>query len=219
MDPRQLDRHVAGCAAAHQRLLGHLDELGTDLDPLQPSRLPKWSVGHVLSHLARHAESQTRVFEAAAVGQAAERYPGGAESRRSGIDAGAGGSAEALVGDIRRSIWALEAAWASCPGEGWELVGTALGRPEPVHELPWRRWREVEIHHADLGLAGFSYDDWSPEYVRAELDRAVMAWRATQPMGNAQLPDRALALPPARRLAWLVGRLPVEGLPAVPQWF
>jgi maleylpyruvate isomerase len=219
MDPRQLDRQVTGCAAAHQRLLAHLDELGSELDPGRPSLLPEWSVGHVLSHLARHAESQTRVFEAAAAGHPAERYPGGAQSRRDGIESGARKSAGELVGDVRRSIWGLEGAWAACPAEGWELIGTALGRPEPVRELPWRRWREVEIHHADLGLSGFTFDDWSPDYVRAELDRAMMAWRATQPMGVTQLPERALALTPSRRLAWLVGRLPVEGLPAVPQWF
>jgi maleylpyruvate isomerase len=204
MDPRPLDRHVAGCAAAHQRLLGHLDELGAALDPARPSLLPGWSVGHVLSHLARHAQSQARVFEEAAGGRAAERYPGGAQARAADIEAGATRAAHELIDDVRRTIWQLESAWAVCPADGWALVGTSLGVPEPVAELPWRRWREVEIHHADLDLEGFSYEDWSPEYVRLELDRALMAWRASHPMGATELPAAALALTPARRL---------------PQWF
>jgi maleylpyruvate isomerase len=219
VDPRQIDRYVTGCAAAHQRLLGHLDELGAELDPRQPSLLPEWTVGHVLSHLARHAESQVGVFAAAAEGRATERYPGGREGRRAGIEQGATKPGDELVGEVRRSIWQLEGAWATCPPAGWSIVGTSLGRPEPVAELPWLRWREVEIHHADLGLPGFAYDDWSADYIRLELDRAVMAWRASHPMGATQLPEAALALPPARRLAWLVGRAQIDGLPRVPQWF
>jgi maleylpyruvate isomerase len=34
------------------------------------------------------------------------------------------------------------------------------------------RWREVEIHHADLGR-GFGWTDWSPAYVRADLPRLI----------------------------------------------
>jgi maleylpyruvate isomerase len=219
VDPRLLDRQITGCAAAHQRLLGHLDERGGELDVSRPSLLPGWSIGHVLSHLARHAESQAAVFHAAVRGEAVERYPGGHAARRAGIDARAAETAEQHVGALRSSIWQLEAAWAACPPEGWTLVGTALGVPEPVAELPWKRWREVEIHHADLGLADFTFEDWSPDYVRAELERAMIAWRASHPMGATQLPQAALALPPPRRLAWLVGRLDVEGLPAVAQWF
>ncbi len=219
MDPRALDRHVTGAAAAHQQLLAHLDRIAGELDPRQPSLLPDWSVGHVLSHLARNADSLLRVFDAAASGEPTERYPGGAAGRAAEIEAGSGRSADELVADVRHTIWRLEQAWAVCPAEGWALVGTSIGRPESVDELPWKRWREVEVHHADLGLVGFTFDDWSPDYVRLELDRALMAWRSSRPMGATQLPDAALALPPARRLAWLIGRIHIHGLPAVPQWF
>jgi maleylpyruvate isomerase len=219
MDPRATDRHVAGAAAAHQRLLAHLDAVRADLDPRQPSLLPDWSIGHVLSHLARNADSLTLVFDAAARGESAERYPGGAAGRAADIEAGSSRAADELIADVRATIWRVEQAWAACPAEGWSLVGTSIGRPEAVHELPWKRWREVEIHHGDLGLAGFTYDDWTPEYVRLDLDRALMAWRSSRPMGVTQLPDAALTLPPARRLAWLAGRIHIDGLPAVPQWF
>ena len=214
---RALDDAVEGCAAAHQRLLADLDSL-EDAEVGRPSLLPGWTVGHVLTHLARNADSHRLVLEAAARGEAAERYPGGREQRRGDIEAGAGRPAAALVEDVRRSIWQLEAAWPAVPAEGWEVVSTSLGRAEPVADLPFLRWREVEVHHADLGRPSFGYDDWSPGYVRRELTRQEMAWAARRPMGLTALPPAALALPPAQRLAWLLGRRTVEGLEPAGAW-
>ena len=96
--------------------------------------------------------------------------------------------------------------------EGWDGEGlTMLGRI-PIGEVPWRRWREVEVHHADLGLA-FGPADWSREYVRLELDRLGMVWASRRPMGMTQLPEAALAAAPHERLSWLLGRSSIEGLP------
>jgi maleylpyruvate isomerase len=215
---RELDEVIAGCAAAHQRLLADLEPL-TDEEVAAPSELPGWAVGHVLAHLARHADSQARVLAAAAEGEPAERYPGGREQRSSEIEAGAARPAAEQVADIRRGIWALESAWATLPAAGWELAGTSLGAPEPVAELPFKRWREVEVHHADLGRPSFTVDDWADAYVRRELARAEMAWTARRPMGLTALPPAALALPPKRRLAWFMGRLTGDGLEPVPQWW
>ena len=39
-----------------------------------------------------------------------------------------------------------------------------------------------------------------------------MRWNARRPMGMTGLPPAALALPPPRRLAWLLGRIDVPGL-------
>ena len=216
-DPRELDEVVAGCASAHQRLLATLDELD-DATVAKPSLLPGWTVGHVTTHLARQADSVTRVLEAAARGEPAERYPGGREQRTAEIEAGAARPAREQADDVRRTIWRLESAWASVPADGWALTGTLMGQPEAVADLPFRRWREVEVHHADLDLEDFSWDDWSDGYVRRELRRAEMAWAARRPMGLTALPAAALALPPARRLAWLLGRLEVEGLEAAQPW-
>ena len=74
------------------------------------------------------------------------------------------------------------------------------------------------MHHVDLGL-GYGPADWPSSYVGLELRTATMAWRASRPMGLTDLPAAALALPPHERLAWLLGRLEVAGLPEVPQWF
>ena len=78
--------------------------------------------------------------------------------------------------------------------------------------LPLLRQREVEVHRADLGL-GYEFDDLPDRYVRQELRLMEMMWRARKPMGLTPLPAVALALPPARRLAWLMGRAEIEGLP------
>jgi maleylpyruvate isomerase len=218
VDADRLDREVTGCAAAHQRLLAHLDDQDPSIEVTRPSRLPGWSLGHVLTHLARNADSHWRVFDAAQRGETTERYPGGAAQRDGDIEAGAPRAFPDQVADIRTAIWRLEAAWATTPSEGWTLVAPSPGGAEPVADLPFMRWREVEIHHADLGLDGFGIDDWSPEYVRRELDRTVMRWAARRPMGLTTLPEAALALPPNRRLAWLTGRLVVDGLPQPGPW-
>ena len=214
---RELDDVVAGCASAHQRLLVDVDAL-TDDDIFLPSLLPGWTVGHVLTHLARHADSQILVFQAAARGEPADRYPGGMEQRVADIEAGAGRPAADQVADLRRTIWAVETAWAAVPADGWALTGTVMGRPEAVAELPFRRWREVEVHHADLGRPDYTYDDWSDGYVRRELSLAEMSWAARRPMGLTVLPAAALAQSPARRLAWLLGRGTIAGLEPAEPW-
>ena len=153
----------------------------TDEQAAARSRLPGWTRAEVLTHLARNADSQRHVLEAAVRGEPAERYPGGPQQRTGDIEAGAGRPAAALVDDVRRTIWQLEGAWPAVPAEGWELVGTSLGRPEPVAELPFFRWREVEVHHVDLGL-GYAPSEWPVGFVTRGLDDALreMPGRATQ---------------------------------------
>ena len=49
-----------------------------------------------------------------------------------------------------------------------------------------------------------------------ELERQKMAWAASHPMGLTQLPAAANALDERTRVAWLLGRTEVEGLPKGP---
>jgi maleylpyruvate isomerase len=210
----EVAEELAGARAAHAVLLAALDPL-TDAEAVAPSRLPGWTVGHVLTHLARNADSHRRLFEAAAGGAVSEWYPGGREQREQEIEGGAGRPASELVADVVAATAALEACWDGCAD--WSAHGLSWGAVEPLTELPFKRWREVEVHHVDLGL-GFGFEDWTPGYVRRELRRAEMAWRATHPMGLTGLPAGALALTPPRRLAWLLGRLAVDGLADPPAW-
>ena len=224
---RTIDAHVTGCAESHQRLLATLDaalERGksapdapgslTDVACHAPSTLPGWSRGYVLSHLARNAESHARMFQAATRGDVSEQYPGGKPVRDREIDEGSKRSAVQLVADVRASIYLLEAAWASATETTWMGHGIKShsdGSRVAIHELVLMRWRETEIHHADLEI-GFTWRDWAPLFVRYDLDRLVMSWRARKPMGLTVLPDEIQQLEPNLRLAWFYGRHRVEGV-------
>jgi maleylpyruvate isomerase len=192
---------IAGCQASHRRLSGTLGSL-TDDAARAPSRLPGWTVGHVLTHLARNADSHARILEAAGRGEAVEQYAGGYEQRTADIEAGAGRPAVDLVDDVRRAATALEKAWVA-----WDGHGLSGGEEWPCRRLPFLRWREVEIHHVDLGL-GYEAADWPADYLAIELPRAL-----------ATVPDR-LPRPADRRrlLAWLVGRSPQPDGLALDRW-
>ncbi len=207
----ELDRDLAGARAAHRRLIDGLAGLD-DVVARRPSLLPGWTVGHVLAHLARNADSHIRLLDAGALGEVADQYEGGAAGREAEIERDAGRPAAELVADVAATADALEQRWATMPVDRWSGEGrTSLG-PVVLRDLPFRRWREVEVHRVDLGL-GATVDDWPTAYVRLELVRMEMLWAARRPMGLTSLPTPALALPPARRLAWLLGRADVDGLP------
>ena len=194
-----------GAHAAHRVLLDALAGL-TDQDAARPSALPGWSVGHVLTHLARNADSHTGMVLAAHAGAVGEQYPGGAARRAADIEAGATRPAAQLVDDVRTSIDRLESAWTATPVAAWAHGrGATLAHGElPLDELVFRRWREVEVHHADLARS-FRWADWSGAYVERELARAVAAL-------GPRLPDHvALRIEvPGVVGAWIVEPVPVE---------
>ena len=210
VESRELDRDVAGCAQAHQLLLATLDAI-TDEQARQPSLLPGWSIGHVVTHLARNADSHVLMLAAADRGDVADQYPGGNAQRREEIELGSGRSAAELTADARTSIWRLEGVWANL-SQGWLGKGRSLVGVVDAADLPFRRWREVTLHHSDLGL-DYSWTDWPSDYVRIELARMTAAWSSRRPMGLTALPAAALGVEPVRRLAWLTGRTEIDGLP------
>ncbi|MFZ9629863.1 MAG: maleylpyruvate isomerase N-terminal domain-containing protein [Ilumatobacteraceae bacterium] len=203
MPPHQFARVIEGATAAHRRLEAALDALTDDV-ARAPSLLGNWSIGHVVTHLARNADSHVRLLEGARAGQQVAQYPGGAEQRAGDIEAGASRPAVELVADLRAAAASLERCW-----ESFDEWPTDLG----VDDLVQRRWREVEVHHADLGPAfGRTYRDWSIEYVRLDLRYFSMLWDSRRPMGLTGLPSAVMALPECDRLAWLLGRRAVEGV-------
>ena len=212
VDPRLLNRHVEGCASAHQALLETISDLNDD-DCRAPSLLEGWTRGHVLTHLARNADSHVHLLDCASRGQVGEQYAGGYAGRVADIERGADRPADELVADVRRSIYALESAWSQATHDTWSGSGrNSKGDPIPMADIVFLRWREVEVHHADLGK-GFTFADWSSEYVRFELDRQVMLWRSRRSLGLTTLPELALTCDPHTRLAWLLGRHMIDGLP------
>ena len=156
-----------GVRVAHARVVQRL-QMG--FDPRAASSLPDWTIGHVATDIARNADSATRMFASARRGEVADQYEGGFASRAADIDAGASRLADALVSDVQASGDRLIAVAEVVDAELWE---SGRGRVVSGDEFPlWcllvARWREVEIHHCDLGL-GYSPRDWSDAFV----DRAL----------------------------------------------
>ena len=191
MEPREA---IALCADGHRRLLARL-EGGDDSTARRPSRLPGWSVGHVLTHLARNADGHIRRLEGALAGREVARYPGGPEQREQEIQTGASRPWAELAGDVRDTARRLEETWARCEVAGWPHAELVAADRWPTTGSPVRRLREVEVHHVDLGL-GYEPEDWPEAYVRWELEASL-----------PRLPERIGDLGDTRGLVgWLTGR-------------
>jgi maleylpyruvate isomerase len=186
---------IAGCVAAHAALLADLDGL-TDRQARQESELPGWTIGHVLTHIARNGDSVVHRLEGAAAGEVRDQYPGGLEQRSNDIAHGAGRPAAELVDDVRRSAAAVEEATATLPDTAWDALSrTSRGVEEPSREAVFSRWREVVVHHGDLGLGPVPLP---PALVAAWLPR--------------ELPLLADRTDPAALLTWVMGRGPAPAL-------
>ena len=206
-----IERDVRGATTAHADLLAALQSL-TDEQARSASLLPDWTVGHVLTHIARNADGFVAMVEAANRGEVGDQYPGGFEQRNGDIETGALRSAAELVADVTAACARLEAAWAATGSTGWGGTGQSLVGPLPVNSLPFRRWRETVVHHADCGFTSEGWRDWPTEYVRLELEQMTMLWASRKPMGMTTLPSEALGVDDRRRLAWLMGRAAIDGL-------
>jgi maleylpyruvate isomerase len=192
------------CGAAHRRLLETVEKLSDD-QARAASRLPGWTVGHVLTHLARNAEGHARRLEGALRGQNVPRYwPG---QRDADIAAGAGRPAGAIVSDLRAAQEALEALWDRSMEAGWPNRQFLGDDHWETTGSPARRMREVEVHHVDLGL-GYEPSDWPEDYVAWEL-----------PMVLATVPERVRRPDDARDLvAWATGRGPLPARVELEPW-
>ena len=214
-DARFIDACVEGCAASHQALLAAVDAMEESAFS-GPSLLPGWTRAHVIGHLGLNARSHVHLLACAARGETGEQYEGGAAGRAAAIGAAAVRSPRELVDELRTSIYVLEGAWAGANAQAWSGTGTAAsGAVLNMGDLPFLRWREVAVHLVDLDI-GVGRDAWPDLWVRHELERQKMAWAASRPMGLTLLPRRALELVERDRVAWLIGRLDIDGLPAGP---
>jgi maleylpyruvate isomerase len=157
-----------------------------------PSLLPGWTVGHVLTHLARNADSVVRRLEGAARGEVVAQYPGGYEGRAAEIEAGAGRPVAVLVDDVSSSSTAVDEGFERFPSDAWDREAVSVsGFEQPVSVLPFSRWREVEVHLVDLGF-GYTPADWPEELVAQWLPQLL-----------SRLPERT---DPRSLMAWTLGR-------------
>jgi maleylpyruvate isomerase len=226
--------------AATQRLLQTAAGI-TDERAREPSGLPGWTRGHVLTHLARNADSLRNLLIWAHTGVETPQYPS-AGARDRGIEDGAARPAAELIDDVEMSAAALAAEAAILADAGWaaEVHGMG-GHPHQAWYTLWRRLTEVEFHHVDLH-AGYGPDQWPEDFAVQSLERvsanfsrpdcpaAVLVSRdsgQTHRIGPAEAEPTAQISGPTRALlAWLTGRGagtglavdPAGPLPSLPSW-
>ncbi len=158
-------------AVATGRLLATASTL-SDAQVREPSLLPGWTRGHVLTHIARNADGMVNLLRWARTGAQIPMYAS-AQSRAADIGAGAGRPAADLATDVRESAGAFAAEAANMPGEAWTVQVRALyGPPFPAFVVLDRRLSEVEIHHVDLA-AGYSPGDWPEDFIAEALPRVA----------------------------------------------
>lgn len=161
------DQVLADLTAATDRLLAGAASL-SDGQAREPSLLPGWTRGHVLSHLARNAEGGTRLLTWARTGIPSYEYES-LEARAAAIEAGAGRPAQILTEDVRRTAAAFAGAAADMPPAAWQRVVRYTGGQEPCAEvIVPSRLAEVLIHHVDLDI-GFGPLDWPTSFVADSL--------------------------------------------------
>lgn len=173
---------LAEVRASTSALLAGLDaERWTDADVKEPSVLPGWTRGHVLTHIARNADGIAATLAGALRGEVVPRYPRGSAGRDADIEAGAARGAVELIADVRDSADRLDRVFGAVADvSGWDLI---TEQDRPAHTWLNARWREVEIHRADLrgayGAAG-----WPATFVGYLLPRlaAEVAPRAEAPL-------------------------------------
>ncbi|MFI7497084.1 maleylpyruvate isomerase family mycothiol-dependent enzyme [Streptomyces sp. NPDC049687] len=221
-------RDLVSVRDATERLLGAVAELD-NVSVRESSRLPGWSRGHVLAHLARNADALVNVLEG---------RPMYAEAglRDADIERDAPRPLEIQLTDIRESAARFQEAGA-VPADWSRTVELRNGVTDAAARVPFRRWAEVELHHVDLGI-GYELEDLPAEFTEREIaflaerftghpdvppTRLTDGTRAWHTGREADVPEVTVTGAGADLLGWLAGRregtgLTVDGgtLPALP---
>src|SRR5262245_11185345 len=119
----------------------------TNAQAREPSLLPGWSRGHVLTHLARNADALVNLVTWERTGEETPMYAS-REQRAADIEAGSGRPPAELVEDVHRGHERLMAEIAAAPAETWdaEIAWGANNRRSRGAMIPKLRRIEVEIH-------------------------------------------------------------------------
>ncbi|MFI8168857.1 maleylpyruvate isomerase family mycothiol-dependent enzyme [Streptomyces sp. NPDC085931] len=220
---------LASVRDATERLLtavGTLDNAAVT----QPSRLPGWTRGHVLAHLARNADALVNVLEGRPMYVSAE-------ARDADIERDAPRALDVQLTDLRESAARFQEA-GEAPADWSRTVELRNGVKDTAARVPFRRWVEVELHHVDLGI-GYELEDLPAEFTQREIDFLADRFAGHPDVPSTRVTDGTRAWSTGRRaddgpevtvtgspadlLGWLAGRrdgaaLTVDGgpLPALP---
>ncbi|MFI8945917.1 maleylpyruvate isomerase family mycothiol-dependent enzyme [Streptomyces sp. NPDC053750] len=219
---------LASVRDATERLLTAVGKLD-NASVTESSRLPGWTRGHVLAHLARNADALVNVL------QGRPMYVSG-EARDADIERDAPRPLDAHLADVRESAARFQDASAAL-ADWSRTVELRNGVTDSASRVPFRRWVEVELHHVDLGI-GYELEDLPAEFTERETDflaarfaghpdvpttRITDGTRAWSTGREATGPEVTVSGTPADLLGWLAGRreetaLTVRGgpLPALP---
>lgn len=142
-------------------------------DLRRPSLLEGWSVAHVLTHLARNADSHVRRLEAASRSEMVPQYEGGRAARDAAIEEGARRPAVEILSDLEAACARLDEVLSSLPERVWDAALVEREHlPAPASTLPLARLMEVEVHHVDLAF-GYRPPDWPQAFVDRALPEVV----------------------------------------------
>ncbi|MFF1511315.1 maleylpyruvate isomerase family mycothiol-dependent enzyme [Streptomyces sp. NPDC058326] len=227
------ERDLAHVREATERLLTSAASLD-NAAVAGPSRLPGWTRGHVLAHVARNADALVNVLRGRPM------YPD-ATTRDLDIERDAGRPPAVHLADLRETADRFRAVGAE-PADWSRRVELRNGVTDSASRVPFRRWVEVELHHVDLDL-GYELEDLPEEFVTREIDFLADRWSGrpdvppvTLRLGHGEdAPSRrtggtegtpvVLAGTGAELLGWLAGRgdkgahlvvLSGDGVPELP---
>jgi maleylpyruvate isomerase len=195
----------------------------------EPSLLPGWTRGHVVTHLARNADSLVNLLTWARTGVVTPQYAS-PEEREAGIEAGYARPADEQLVDLREACGRFARAVTGMPAEAWPVVLDE--KQGSAARVVWRRLREVEVHHVDLA-AGYDWPDL-PEAFTLRLLNELVAVRPRDDGSGAAVRIRPAGAAHALRLgegepavtvsgaphelaAWLAGRSAGTALTVEPQ--
>ncbi|WP_432175823.1 maleylpyruvate isomerase family mycothiol-dependent enzyme [Streptomyces sp. Tue6028] len=211
-------RDLASVRDATERLLTAATKLD-NASAAEPSRLPGWSRGHVLAHLARNADALVNVLEGRPM------YASG-DARDADIERDAPRPVDAQLADVRASAARFQDAGA-VPANWSRTVELRNGVTDTAARVPFRRWIEVELHHVDLGI-GYELEDLPEDFVAREIAFLTDRFRGHPEVPATRLTDGTRAWSTGRAaqgdpgitvtgaapalLGWLAGRRDGAGL-------
>jgi maleylpyruvate isomerase len=211
--------------------LDHLSEAGRRLtrtvDGLQAddwgadSLLPGWTRAHVVAHLALNGEALAEVIRAEVDHEHVPMYAS-QEARDTDIEELSQSDPAVLRTRLLGSLTTFVAGVRSVPEEVWgrRFERTPGGPTFPLDAVPLMRVREIEIHHADLGL-DYTADDWPPAFAEVVVGSMVRRLEPTEAfrvapldsprtwdVGSADEAAPVITGPVAHLAWWLTGRTP-----------
>lgn len=156
-------------AGANLRLVRTVDRLD-DAVFATPSLLPDWTVGHVVAHLALNGEALAGALGGVASGTGTPMYAS-QEARDNDIAELGVRSPSELRSRLMASTELFDREVSDLPEDKWTvIIERTPGHPAfSARSTVLMRLREVEIHHADLGV-GYTCAEWPPAFSMVVID-------------------------------------------------